>query len=711
MTCPFCQSPNPDGAAHCNGCGRALDVPLAKGTLFASRYEIQQELGTGGMGTVYKAYDRALDDSVALKVLRADITDAEVAWRFQAEIRLARKVTHRNVCRMYDYGEVGALRYISMEFVAGTDLRKLVHSQGGLSHNAAFDVALEIAAGLQAIHEVGIIHRDLKAQNVMLDSRGLVRIMDFGISKEWGTQATAIGMVIGTPEYMSPEQAQGEPIGFATDVYALGILVFELFTGQVPFRSDNPITTLHKQVHEPPPLEGPAAAKIPPAVVPVLRIALAKDPASRHESVRAFADALRQARDQAQPTLFLHAAAAAPAPRVSSAPAPPTPKPRPQAAPAPAAPAAPPAAEPAASRPRRADSTLPALFGALDQIIALVNATTGVPQLIGLILTVVRGFARAQVGRLVVLEIAPSGGALVEACSGHGSDRLRGTRLGPGEGLALKVAEQGRALRSADASREKGYSAAVDELPASKEGFIALPLVSGTFRGALLLAGRDGGFGAGEEEDLARLARCAAVAIESAIGRERTIDAFTHNTELLVSFLQRTDTRYPMHSRSVAAIADVITAGFGCGEEEQRHIHFGALLHDIGKLGLDPTLLNADRELDDEERRTLQQHVVLGVQLVSPITPWKEVTRIIEAHHERWDGKGYPRGLKGEEIPFGARVVAVADALDAMTSNDPLRPAEDILTELQDVAGAQFDPAVVQALVAEHRRRAALLKG
>jgi putative nucleotidyltransferase with HDIG domain len=691
MICPFCQAPNDDDATQCRACGRVLEVTLAPGTIVASRYEIQQALGTGAMGTVYKAWDRALEDSVALKILRPEIADdSEMTWRFQAEIRLARKVNHRNVCRVYDYGEDGQLRYLSMEFVGGTDLKRVVKAQGGLAADAVFDVVQEIAAGLQAIHDVGIIHRDLKAQNIMLDPRGVVRIMDFGISKEWGTKATRIGLVIGTPEYMSPEQAEGTPVGFTTDVYALGVLVYELFTGNLPFKGDNPIETLHKQVHAAPPLDGPAAARIPAPMIPVLRTALAKDPAARYSSVAALAEALREARGGSR---------AAPAP----------------VAPATLAEAAAPRREPGpdapAPRARKADSTLPALFASLDQITALVSASTTVPRVLDLILSVVRGFARAQVGRLLLLEIAPTGEALVEACSGDGAQRLRGIRLGPGQGLAVQVAEERRALRSDDPAAEEGYAPVVDELPVSKPGFIALPLVSGGLRGALLLAGRDGGFGAGDEEDLARLARCAAVAIESALGRERTIAAFGHTAELLVSFLQRTETRYPMHSRSVAAYADMIAAALGRSEEEQRQIHFAALLHDVGKLGLDPALLNAEGELSDEQRKTVQQHVPLGVQLVSPISPWKDVPRIIEAHHERWDGTGYPHGRRGEDIPLGARVVAVADALDAMTSSNPFRAPEDILEELLACTGTQFDPAVVHALVSEHRRRAALLKG
>ena len=145
-----------------------------------------------------------------------------------------------------------------MELISGTDLKEVVRVQGGLMADGAFDVALEIAAGLQAIHDVGIIHRDLKTQNILIDSRGLVRLLDFGIAKEGGSQLTATGMIIGTPEYMSPEQARGERIDQRSDIYAFGIVAFELFTGRVPFAGDSAMAVLYRQVNEAPPLDDPA---------------------------------------------------------------------------------------------------------------------------------------------------------------------------------------------------------------------------------------------------------------------------------------------------------------------------------------------------------------------------------------------------------------------------------------------------------------------
>jgi serine/threonine protein kinase len=304
MICPSCHSENDDARETCGSCGQTLvgsAVPtLTVGAVLASRYEILAELGKGGMGMVFKAKDRVLDEIVALKILRPDVAGSgEMARRFRNEIKLARKVRHKNVCGIHEYSEAGSLRYIAMEYVEGIDLKRLLRERGGLPAPEAFDVALQLAQGLDAIHDVGIIHRDLKTANAMIDSHGVVRLMDFGIAKKFDAEGslgvTAVGHVIGTPEYMSPEQARGERIDFRADVYGLGVMIFELFTGRVPFRAETPIATIFKHLQEPPPLEGPEAAGIPPALVPVLASCLAKDPEARYPSASALVEALRAA--------------------------------------------------------------------------------------------------------------------------------------------------------------------------------------------------------------------------------------------------------------------------------------------------------------------------------------------------------------------------------------------------------------------------------
>ncbi len=306
MKCPQCQSDVQETADHCFNCGHVLrtQTTLIRGSVIAGRYEVLAPLGKGGMGMVYKARDHKLEETVAIKVLRSDIaSDLDMERRFRTEIRLARKVRHRNVCGIHEYGEEGGLRYIAMEYIEGVDLRKVLQEHGALSPEMAFDTCIHVAEGLQAIHEAGIVHRDLKTANLMRDGQGVVRLMDFGIAKQVGEGATlgatATGLVVGTPEYMSPEQARGGKIDHRSDVYAMGIVAFEVFTGHVPFRGETPIATIFKHLQEPPPLEGPDAPPFPAPLVPVLKKALAKDADDRYNSAAEFAQAMAAARDEA----------------------------------------------------------------------------------------------------------------------------------------------------------------------------------------------------------------------------------------------------------------------------------------------------------------------------------------------------------------------------------------------------------------------------
>ena len=296
LSCPSCGAKQEDDSEVCFSCGRLISA-LTQGHVLAARYEIQTMLGKGGMGVVYKAHDRLLDEAVAIKVLRADLMGTpELARRFRSEIKLARKVSHNNVCRIHEYGEDGGLSYISMALIEGTDLRKILRRHPeGLPPDEAYEAAIQASEGLQAIHQVGIIHRDLKTPNIVRDSWGVVRLMDFGIAKEADRNAgfTATGEVMGTPEYMSPEQCRGERLDFRSDVYSMGIVIYEMFTGRVPFHGETVMATLLAQLQEPPPLAGEAAARLPPALIPVLRCSLAKRPGDRYPSAAHLAEALR----------------------------------------------------------------------------------------------------------------------------------------------------------------------------------------------------------------------------------------------------------------------------------------------------------------------------------------------------------------------------------------------------------------------------------
>ncbi len=302
--CPACGARNAPEAVVCMSCGRVLsEVPRVQpGMVLNERFEIREILGAGGMGVVLKGYDRELEELVAIKVLREDLARSdEVLRRFRSENKLARRVRHRNVCAIHEFGTDRKISYIAMELIEGTDIKHLIRKRGALPPLDAFNVCIQIAEGLQAIHDAGIVHRDLKTSNAMLDAKGRVVLMDFGIAKDVQSNATlgatAIGQIIGTPEYMSPEQARGEKIDARSDLYALGIIIFEIFSGQVPFQGTTPLATLFKNLEQPPPLDGPEAAGIPEPVIRMLARALAKSPAERFQSAAEMAEALRLARD------------------------------------------------------------------------------------------------------------------------------------------------------------------------------------------------------------------------------------------------------------------------------------------------------------------------------------------------------------------------------------------------------------------------------
>jgi serine/threonine-protein kinase len=304
MQCPSCQAGNDPSALFCFACGTPLEPGLAglrKGALFASRFEILGALGRGGMGMVYRAFDRQLRETVAIKVLRPDVArqSGRIERRFRTEIRLARRVRHPNVCSVYGDGEAEGLLYICMELVEGANLAPVARSSGGLGEDDGWEVALQVVDGLCAIHRAGIVHRDLKTANLMRDRKGVVRVMDFGIAKHHvgttgGPTVTATGALMGTPEYMSPEQLRGEAVDFRSDLYSLGVVIYELFTGTVPFRGDSPVTTILRQLQEDPDLDRPG---LPQALRPVLRRVLAKEPGGRYGTADEMRRALLAARE------------------------------------------------------------------------------------------------------------------------------------------------------------------------------------------------------------------------------------------------------------------------------------------------------------------------------------------------------------------------------------------------------------------------------
>lgn len=225
---------------------------LLPGNVLGDRYEIVQLLGEGGMGAVYKAKDRELERLVALKVIRPDLANRqEILQRFKQELILARKVTHKNVIRIYDLGEADRVKFISMDYIDGQDLKTLLKQKGKLGPEEVVSIISQVCRALNAAHAEGVIHRDLKPQNIMVDLQDKVTVMDFGIARSMETPGlTQTGAVLGTPEYMSPEQAKGEEAGAQSDLFALGIIAYELLTGKTPYRAETALASMLKRIQE-----------------------------------------------------------------------------------------------------------------------------------------------------------------------------------------------------------------------------------------------------------------------------------------------------------------------------------------------------------------------------------------------------------------------------------------------------------------------------
>ncbi|HEY6448678.1 MAG TPA: protein kinase, partial [Acidobacteriaceae bacterium] len=260
---------------------------LEPGTILAGRYEILTVLGTGGMGSVYKAQDRELDREVALKVIRPELArNAGIVERFKQELRLSHKVTHRNVVRMYDLAEDAGLRFVTMEMVNGRDLRSILEERGKLPGDEAVGILQQICLALQAAHEVGILHRDLKPQNVMLDEIGRVVVMDFGLARTIeGDGMTQSGALVGTMEYMSPEQALGKELDQRSDIFALGLIGYEMLTGDMPFRAESAIASLLKRTRERAAPVSSSDATIPGALSDIIGRCLESDVNLRYKTV------------------------------------------------------------------------------------------------------------------------------------------------------------------------------------------------------------------------------------------------------------------------------------------------------------------------------------------------------------------------------------------------------------------------------------------
>jgi len=271
---------------------------LRPGATFAGRYEVKEIIGAGGMGVVYRAFDRELQEPVAIKTLKPEAMAGGPAAleRFKQEIRLARRIAHRNVVRTYDLGEQNGMYYLTMEYVEGTSLKQLIVSRGKLPVAVTLTVGKQICRALEVAHAEGVIHRDIKPQNIVVEPSGFLKVMDFGIARlanpPKGKGLTEAGTSIGTPDYMSPEQLSGAELDPRSDLYAVGVVLFECVTGRVPFEAETTWALVAKHLEEQAPDPRRFNADVSPVLAAVIVKAMAKNPADRYATATDMHDAL-----------------------------------------------------------------------------------------------------------------------------------------------------------------------------------------------------------------------------------------------------------------------------------------------------------------------------------------------------------------------------------------------------------------------------------
>jgi TolB-like protein/Tfp pilus assembly protein PilF/predicted Ser/Thr protein kinase len=309
--CPKCNAENPDTKQFCGDCGTQLPASIEifssqtktlltpakdpiKGTTFADRYEILEELGRGGMGVVYKAKDTKLKRTVALKFLPPELTHIpDVKERFMREAQAAAALDHPNICTVYEFDEAEEKTFISMAYVEGQSLRKKIEA-GPLDLDDALRIALQVSQGLQIAHKKGIVHRDIKSANIMVTEDNQAKIMDFGLARmTGGTLITQEGMTMGTIAYMSPEQARGEEVDHRTDIWSFGVVLYEMFGGQLPFLGEHDQAVVYSILNKKPKPITDLRSEIPVSIGQVVDKALEKNPDERYQQIDELLDDLK----------------------------------------------------------------------------------------------------------------------------------------------------------------------------------------------------------------------------------------------------------------------------------------------------------------------------------------------------------------------------------------------------------------------------------
>jgi putative two-component system response regulator len=594
-------------------------------------YRILECVGRGGMATVYRAVHTALDREVAIKVLPDYFAQDETYQeRFQQEARSVARLKHPNIVSVFDYGQQEGVTYLVLELVEGGTLADRLGSPMELAE--VVSILGPLAKALDHAHLHGIVHRDVKPSNILIQKDGTPMLADFGLVKMADSvrRITATGIVMGTPEYMSPEQGADELIGPASDRYSLAVVAYEMLTGRVPFRGTTPAAVLvsHMSKEMPPTreLRGELSAHLEGA----LRRALAKSPSDRYPTAAMFVEALTPA---AWPTGLREDAS--------------TPR-------------------PTRRKTQRAAPHLP------------------------IVLVVDDGVANRE---------------LIEACLAGVECEVRAAADGPSALRMIESRTPDLILLDVQMPGMDGYEVCrrIKANPSCR----LLPVVMITSldgtedRVRALESGADD-YMSKPVERVELVAR-----VRSALRLKAVYDSLDRAEQVIFALAAAVEAKDPFteaHTQRVAESARRVGARIGLSEVELDALYRGGLIHDIGKIGVPDAILLKKGRLDPAELLRMRAHPIIGESIVSPLPSGADLLPIIRHHHERFDGGGYPDGLRGEEIPQLARIVAVCDAYDALVNDRPYRPrrtVDEAISILTNGAGTQWDRGVVEAFICE----------
>jgi putative two-component system response regulator len=600
-------------------------MSVAEGT-FVGPYRIEDRIGRGGMATVYRAHHPALDRHVAIKVLPDFFAEDEAyRERFQLEAQSVARLRHPNILSAFDFGQDKGVPYLVMELVEGGTLADRMGSPVDLEQ--VVRLLRPIASALDYAHAHGVLHRDIKPSNILIRADGTPVLADFGLAKlaDSVRKLTATGVVFGTPEYMAPEQAVGEPLTPASDQYALSAVAYEMLTGHVPFQGDTPGAVLISHISRAMPATRELPGEISGHVDHVLRRGMAKSPQDRYPTVGAFIAALT------------------------------------------------PAAWPSKLADERID-----------------KKGNGFAHHIPVVLVVDDGAANRE---------------LIEACLAGIDCEIRTAEDGR---TALKLIEDDApdlVLLDVQMPGMDGYEVC-SRIRARPRGAL-LPVVMITAldhthdRVMALEAGADD-FMSKPVERVELVAR-----VRSALRLKALYDTLDSVDQVIFSLaaaVEAKDSLTEKHTQRVGECARLIGERMNLPEADLDALYRGGIIHDIGKIGLPDSILLKPAPLDPDEQVRMRTHPLIGETIVRPLRSSNGLLPIIRHHHERYDGTGYPDGLRGEQIPRLARIVSVCDAYDSLINDRPYRPRrspEEAMAILSSGAGVQWDPTVVSMLASQ----------